>query len=105
VGVYRRAPVVRGHGHHPAAHEYPTGGEEEGHVGLILGSLVFLAVWAPAVSRPFLKELASRGHWVPPGAARHPVLVALATPVLIIATGGAVMGVMIWVMQLCGLVG
>jgi hypothetical protein len=74
-----------------------------GGVGLILGSLAFLGVWATAVSRPLLMELARRGEWVPPGTARRPVLVALAIPVLILAAGGAVMGVLIWVMRLCGL--
>ena len=74
-----------------------------GRVGLILGSLAFFGIWATAVSRPLLKELARRGEWVPPGTARHPLLVALAIPVLIHAVGGTVMGVMIWVMRLCGL--
>ncbi len=74
-----------------------------GRVGLILGSLAFLGIWTTAVSRPLLKELTRRGEWVPPGTARYPVLVALAVSVVILAVGGAVMGVMIWVMHLCGL--
>lgn len=74
-----------------------------GRFGLILGSLAFLVLWAAAVSRPLLKELARRGAWVPPGTTRHPLLVALAIPVLIHAVGGAVMGALIWVMRLCGL--
>jgi hypothetical protein len=74
-----------------------------GRVGLILGCLAFLGVWATAVSRPLLKELASRGAWVPPGTARHPVLVTLAIPVLIHSVLGTVSGVMIWVMRLSGL--
>jgi hypothetical protein len=74
-----------------------------GRVGLLLASLAFLGIWATAVSRPLLKELARRGEWVPPGTARQPVLVALAIPVLIHAVGGAVMSVMIWVMRLCEL--
>jgi hypothetical protein len=74
-----------------------------GKVGLILGSLAFLGIWATAVSRLLLTDLARRGEWVPPGSARYPVLVALAMPVLIHAVGLAVTGVMIWVMRLCGL--
>jgi hypothetical protein len=82
----------------------PVEGDEGGKAGFILGSLAFLGIWATAVSRPLLKELARRGEWVPPGTARCPVLVALAIPVLIHAVGGAVMGILIWVMRLCRLV-
>ena len=74
-----------------------------GRVGLLLGSLALLGIWATAISRPLLKELARGGAWVPPGTARYPVLVALAIPVVIHAVGLAVMGVMIWMMRLCGL--
>jgi formate hydrogenlyase subunit 3/multisubunit Na+/H+ antiporter MnhD subunit len=79
-------------------------GDEWGKVGLILGSLAFLGIWVTAISKPLLKELARRGEWVPPGTTRYPVLVALAIPVLILAALGAVVGVEIWVMRLCGLV-
>jgi hypothetical protein len=82
----------------------PTDGDEWGKVGLILGSLAFLGIWATAISRPLLKELARRGEWVPPGTARYPVLVALALPVLILFTVGSVMAALLWVMRLCGLV-
>lgn len=74
-----------------------------GRVGFILASLVFLVIWAAAVSRPLLIELARCGAWVPPGTARHPLLVALVIPILILAVGGVVSGIMLGVMRLCGL--
>lgn len=82
----------------------PENGDEWGKAGLIFGSLAFLVIWTIVVSRPLLKDLARRGAWVPPGTARHPVLVAFAIPILIHAVLGTVAGVEIWLMRLCGLV-
>jgi hypothetical protein len=74
-----------------------------GDFWLILGGIAFLGIWAVAMSNPFLRELASRGRWVPPGTARHPALVAIALTALLAAAVVAVLLTLVWVERLSGL--
>jgi hypothetical protein len=74
-----------------------------GNPWLILGDIAFLGIWAVAISKPFMSELARRGDWVPPGTARHPVLVAIALTALLAAAVVAVLLTLAWVERLSGL--
>jgi hypothetical protein len=65
---------------------------------LVIGG--FLAVWATVPNVVYLSELARRRVWVPPGTARHPILVASALTVLLLAAGVAIDFVGIWVTEL-----
>jgi hypothetical protein len=49
----------------------------------------FLGVWATLPGVVNLSELNRRRVWVPPGTARHPILVAIALAVLFLAAGVA----------------
>ena len=55
------------------------------------------------MSKPFLRELARRSEWVPPGTARAPALVAIAMTALITAAVVAVLLTLVWVERLSGL--
>jgi hypothetical protein len=68
-----------------------------------LGGIAFLGIWAVAMNSPFLRELAHRGKWVPPGTARHPVLVAIALTALLAAVVVAGLLTLVWVERLSGL--
>jgi len=70
---------------------------------LILGGIVFLGIWAVAMSNPFLRELTRRGEWVPPGTARHPALVAIVLTALLAAAVVATLLTLVWVERLSGL--
>jgi hypothetical protein len=74
-----------------------------GNVWLVLGGIAFLGIWAIATSNPFLRELARRGEWVPPGTARHPALVTTALTALLAAAVVAVLLTLVWVERLSGL--
>lgn len=50
----------------------------------------FVVVWAIVPSVVCARELVRRGVWVPPGMARHPILMAVALSVLLMALGVAV---------------
>jgi hypothetical protein len=52
---------------------------------LVVGG--FLGVWATVPNVVYLSELARRRVWVPPGTARHPILVAIPLTVLLLAAG------------------
>jgi hypothetical protein len=74
----------------------PKGGEwARFWMVLVIGG--FLGVWASVVSVVNLSELARRRVWVPPGTARHPILVAIALTVLLLAAGVAIDFAGIWV--------
>jgi hypothetical protein len=68
-----------------------------------LGGIAFLGLWAFAINRPFLRELARRGEWVPPGTVRRPVLAAIALTALLAAVVVAVLLTLVWVERLSGL--
>ena len=80
----------------------PEGGEWSG-VWEVLGGIVFLGLWAVAMSKPFLRELARRGGWVPPGTARRPALVAVALTALLAVAVVAVLLTLVRVERLSGL--
>jgi hypothetical protein len=76
-----------------------------GDLWFTLGGIAFLGIWAVAMTRPFLRELARRGEWAPPGAARRPALAAIALTALLAAAVVAVMHTLVWVERLSGLAG
>jgi hypothetical protein len=61
----------------------------------------FCLAFATAVVWKNLKELARRGAWVPPGAERYPIRVAVATAAVLIATTVHAMLTLLWVVKLC----
>jgi hypothetical protein len=69
----------------------------------ILGGITFLGLWATTTSSRLLRELVRRREWVPPGTARHPILVAIALTALLAAAVVAVMHTLVWVERLSGL--
>src|SRR5262245_37999502 len=60
----------------------------------------FVGVCASVVSASHLSELVRRRAWVPPGTARHPILMAIALSVLFIAVGAALLLAILWVSEL-----
>jgi hypothetical protein len=77
----------------------PEGGEwARFWVVLVIGG--FLAVWATVPNVVYLSELSRRRVWVPPGTARHPILLAIALTVLLLAAGVAIDFVGIWLTEL-----
>src|SRR5207253_2075177 len=66
---------------------------------LLIGG--FFGTWATVIGVVRLKELARRGEWTPPGVTSHPVWVAAAVPVLLMATTIAAMLTLMWVVRLC----
>jgi hypothetical protein len=50
----------------------------------------FVVVWATVPNVICVRELVRRGAWVPPGTARHPILMAIALTALLLALGVAV---------------
>jgi hypothetical protein len=59
----------------------------------------FFGAIATAVGVSHLLELLRRGAWVPPGTARHPVLVAISLVVLLAAPTVAFMLTVAWVLE------
>jgi len=67
-------------------------------LGLLLGGLITLV--GVVVDVPTLRELRRRGAWVPPGTARHPVLVSVVLVFLIMSATLTVVSALCWISEL-----
>ncbi len=77
----------------------PKGGEwARFWVVLVVGG--FLGACATVLGAVYLSELARRRVWVPPGTARHPILIAVALSALLMAAGVAIDLAGIWISSL-----